>query len=219
MEYLKGNIIILVIVLLLFLLLRYIYIYTCNKQFQRDKVSKLMRSISMNSIYIVFAISLIMSLGLYNIAVLKADNNTKQEEINMMIEAMSSGYDNMVFSNEILEKVYKEYNTFFAGHYLEDGQNYVICITEESPQSLIDLLEENSIDYKQVKYNYSEIYNLYKVILSNPKFREFRGAGVNYQNNNVIIYVPTGYILPSDLIGYLEIGIVSVVETDLIMTH
>jgi len=160
-----------------------------------------------------------MSLGLYNMVVLKADNNTKQEEINNMIEAMSSGYDNMQFSNEILEKVYNEYNTFFAGHYFEDGQNYVICITDDSPQSLINLLEENSMNYKLVEYNYSEIYTLYKVILSNPKLTEFKGVGVNYENNLIVIYVPLGYTLPIDLIGYLEIGIISIVETDLTWTH
>jgi len=125
----------------------------------------------------------------------------------------------MAFSNDILEEVYNEYNTFFAGHYTEDGDSYVICITEDSPQSLINLLNENLVDYKIVKYNYSDLYNLYKVILANPKFSEFKGVGINYKNNHVEIFVPIGYVLPNSFNNYLEIGVLSVEETDLNWVH
>jgi hypothetical protein len=120
----------------------------------------------------------------------------------------------MHFDNGIIQNIYDEYSQYFAGTYMD---NYVlgVSIKNNTPESVINLLSEANIPYRFTEYNYTELWDIYKLVINHEKFGEYGGAGISYRDNCISVYIPIGYIFPEEFSKYVESGTIILTESDL----
>ena len=140
--------------------------------------------------------------------------SSKPEEVTVDLSDLQSRRDEMHYENDIIQMIHVEYNQYFSGIYME---NHVIgvCIKSDIPESVIDILEESYIPYKFVKYNYTELINIYYLVVTHEKFGEYGGAGIDFSDNSIEVYMPIGYIFPEEFSNYVEEGTIILIESDL----
>ena len=73
-------------------------------------------------------------------------------------------YDEMHYENEVIQTIHDEYNQYFFGIYMDNGV-IGVSIKNDIPSSGLDLLDESDIPYKFVKYNYTELINIYYLVV------------------------------------------------------
>ena len=140
--------------------------------------------------------------------------SNKPEEVIIDLSDLQSDRDEMHYDNDIIQMIHVEYNQYFSGVYMED--NVIgVGIKNDIPKSVIDLLEESDIPYKFVKYNYTELINIYYLVLVHEKFGEYGGAGIDFSDNSIEVYMPIGYIFPEEFSNYVEEGTIILIESDL----
>jgi len=93
----------------------------------------------------IFSLSFISG---YQILTVNAKYRKEQNEIVELI----SVYDRMEFKNDTIGQFYHRYNIYFSGIYYDTNSNLTICITKETPQEAILLLNDANIKYSIVNY-------------------------------------------------------------------
>ena len=143
---------------------------------------------------------------------LVACDNGDNEQIEIEETTYESPYvKGYNFPVGIMNRVYYSYHDVFAGFYLVNGA-YNVNITEDSPQSLIDELEQNSlVTHHIVSYSYAELWTVNEMVLDIIiNIDGFSGLGVSEMDNTIKLTLITDTVIPVSLNHYIEIGILTV---------
>lgn len=123
-------------------------------------------------------------------------------------------FDDGIFPNGLIKLAYEEYNIYFSGYYLDDNNDYVVCLTQDAPSVLTEALSNGGIQYIKVKFNYSELKDVYKIIAMNIEEYNFASVVLSMKNNRVEVTITSESIDVSQIQAYIQEGIVHVVVGD-----
>lgn len=100
-----------------------------------------------NIALLVLCISILLPLSIVEVNALSNQVNTL-EEIIIKDPFIEGGFPSVA-----MEVTYKNYNNYFGGIYIKDNE-YILCITSDSPNSLVEYLESYGINIQFVNHNY-----------------------------------------------------------------
>ncbi len=135
----------------------YFYFYRMNKVIKNVNVNVLRFSPKIfNTIIFTVACVLLTTLSITDVVATNRELSILEKAI------IEDQYIQADFPNEFIENTYRYNNSYFGGFYMKDDE-YILCITDDSPQALIDYLDGN-ITVQYVKYSYSELLQVEQII-------------------------------------------------------
>ncbi|MDI6452720.1 hypothetical protein [Peloplasma aerotolerans] len=167
-------------------------------------VSLKVAPIKFNVILVIGLLLFFGSFTLIKVYALESENDILRNELNY------ERFDDGNFPNVYIKLVYEKYNIFFSGYYLDENNNYVVCLTENAPTELTDILTNESIQFIKVTYSYAQLKEVFKIISLNIKEYNFISISLNFKSNKVEITVIDDSIDLSRIKTYIDLGIVSV---------
>lgn len=181
------------------------YYYDLNSLIKGKKVvSSKVAPIKFNAILVIGLLLFFGSFTLIKVYALESENDILRNELNY------ERFDDGNFPNVYIKLVYEKYNIFFSGYYLDENNNYVVCLTENAPTELTDILTNESIQFIKVTYSYAQLKEVFKIISLNIKEYNFISVSLNFKSNKVEITVIDDSIDLSRIKTYIDLGIVSV---------
>jgi hypothetical protein len=181
------------------------YYYDLNSLVKGKKIINLkIAPIKFNTILVIGLLLFFGSYSLIKVYALESENDILRNELNY------ERFDDGNFPNVYIELVYKQYNIFFSGYYLDENNNYVVCLTENAPSELTDILTNQSIQFIRVTYSYAQLKEVFKAISLNIKEYNFISVSLNFISNKVEVTVIDDSIDLSKIKTYIDVGIVSV---------
>jgi hypothetical protein len=164
---------------------------------------------------IVFVgIILISGSVVFHYATVNAEQEQQIADLDEMVDDYVSNYDQMSYPDLRIRTIYTNYNLYFGGMILEQGQ-LILLIRNDIPQAGIDYLNNNNLPHRFVKYNYHELLSARKQI--EKVLYQYHGVVAIWTdeiNNRINVEKITGTILPSDIDCFLESGILFVGEVE-----
>ena len=154
----------------------------------------------------VLCISILLPLSIVEVKALSNQVNTL-EEIIIKDPFIEGGFPNVA-----MEVTYKNYNNYFGGIYIKDGE-YILCITYDSPNSLVEYLESYGINVQFVNHNYSDLMQLRYIIVKDSLEAEdnyFGFEGIDTRNNCVVLGVTKEDFDSTKYQNYLDLNMLKI---------
>ena len=126
--------------------------------------------------------------------------------------------DDIDFPNQTIQRVFLENNQYYSGYYLNDDNIYVLCITNESSQSLIDQITSDGVVIQLVIFSYSELIGVYDILTQRMEDYNLQLVGIDVENNRVTIQILTDESVPDAIQDYVQNGIVYIEPSSNIVT-
>ncbi|PKK99746.1 MAG: hypothetical protein CVV57_01460 [Tenericutes bacterium HGW-Tenericutes-2] len=158
-----------------------------------------------------FNIAIILGLLVVvsSFSIIKA--NALESENNDLMKILDyERFDDGNFPHGLIKIAYEEYNIYFSGYYLDSNNNYVVCLTEDVPTELTDALTNGGIQFVKVRFSYSELKEVYKILSINIKNYNFASVSLSMKNNRVEVTIVDETIDLSQIQAYIQEGIVTV---------
>lgn len=217
-KYKKGEInmyeeigLILVVAIVVGLVYMRLYYVRFNRIIQGQGAKKRLYKLApgtVNVFLLVLSLVSVAFLSLHRIEVL-AQEVAEYEEI-----ILNDPYRDLEDDYGVIATAYKQYNPYFAGFIIENG-SYILYITEDSPDSLITLLETSNHKYRLVRYNYATLHQLMQTILNDVnKDDNFVSLTVNIKENIVVLGLKDPNINTPLYEEYLVNGLLKIVEDE-----
>lgn len=207
MKILIESFIIIIVLIGIYYSYKTIYVHYMNKSIKNHLSKVKLMDINLVRIGILFVAIILTSSN----TVLAINSENKKEVIDYP-EAISI-FDEMVYGDSVLEHFYLEYNSFFGGYYIQDG-NIIICITVDTPQDGIKYLDDAFREYKFVNISYSQLQDAFNFVVRIAMEEGYIGVGINHRDNVIRLYVKPDTIVSPALIGYINGGIVEVIPNE-----
>jgi len=126
--------------------------------------------------------------------------------------------DDIDFPNQTIQRVFLENNQYYSGYYLNDDNIYVLCITNESSQSLIDQITSDGVVIQLVIFSYSELIGVYDILTQRMEEYNLQLVGIDVENNRVTIQILPDESVPDAIQDYVQNGIVYIEPSSNIVT-
>jgi hypothetical protein len=121
-------------------------------------------------------------------------------------------------ANELVEIISEDFSEVYAGGFVNDNGDLVICIKEGYNSEVSRYLEENRISFQVVNYNLQEL----KIVLDfvNENFDSYNlvASAIDFEENKIMVTLITDSQIDSALTKYIEDEILYVVFIDNIPT-
>jgi hypothetical protein len=140
--------------------------------------------------------------------------NAENKEEVVEYPELISVFDEMVYGDSVIEHFYMEYNTYFGGYYIKDG-NIIICITVDTPLDGISYLNDANRAYEFVNINYTQLQEVYNYVVKIAMDEGYMSVGINHRDNLVVLRVKPDTIIAPELTNYIEGGILEIIESNL----
>lgn len=141
-------------------------------------------------------------------------NTSKREGIPAENFIVENYYLNGGLPNSQIAYVFNDYNSYFAGVYLDDGK-IILCITEGPPTSLIEHLNRTNVNYVYVKHSYSDLLSLEQLIINSASdFDVAMTIGVSEIINKVSINTADAEIFIEKYQSYIDEDMLEIIESD-----
>lgn len=204
MNYYFIGLVVLVVMLLCFSYWMKYY-YDLNALVKGKKIINLkVTPIKFNTILVIGLLLFVGSFTLIKVYALESENDILMNELNY------ERFDDGNFPNDYIKLIYEEYNIFFSGYFIDENNNYIVCLTENIPSEITDILTNEGIQFIKVTYSYSQLKEVYKIISLNIKEYNFISVSLNFISNKVEITVVDDSIDLSPIQTYIDEGIVTV---------
>ncbi|MBU1094667.1 MAG: hypothetical protein KKH01_09440 [Firmicutes bacterium] len=119
-------------------------------------------------------------------------------------------YLNEGFPNADFEYIYTYYNQFFGGGYSENG-SMVVCIRDDSPQDLLDYLDDKNVSYTFVKNNFSDLLQLHQLIVDSRLDIDVNMIITNNEKENKVVIITSDVESITEMFQtYVDSGILEV---------
>jgi hypothetical protein len=165
------------------------------------------------SFLMVFFLSIGFMTSIYDLIMLEKEKVLAQEYM------ITNRYLKEGFGNVYAEYVFVEYNLYFAGTYISDDE-VIICIRSDSPQELVEYLDDNSANYIKVQYNYSDLLLLKQMLIrSESDIENVYGVGIDESINKVVIYTSNVDYVTEYYSDYIDENILHIRESAEIVEH
>lgn len=136
------------------------------------------------------------------------DTGKSENDVNIIVQ---DGYIDG-FPNQIIRDVYLEYNEFFGGYYLSDGQLY-LCVTDLAVRDLLPY-EVTDTTFIKVEFSYGELLSVMTVIVNNIEEYNINTVTLDMSENSLIVYMDVDQETHSHLTHYEEIGIITIIKSN-----
>jgi len=168
---------------------------------------------TVNIALVLFSLLSVTSISLIEVEAL----DQEVEKFEQII--LNDHYRGLENEDHITATVYREYNNYFSGFIIEENQ-YIIFITEDSPDSLIQMLENANYQYRLVKYNYASLQQLMETVLNEVyKDPKFVSISVNVSDNIVELGLTDTDIDSSIFDHYISENLLRIVQDEPMDTH
>jgi len=134
----------------------------------------------------------------------------ENENVDLKKELEYERFDDGNFPNQYFRLVYEEYNIFFSGYYLDENNQYILCITENASSEIIEILSNANIQFSQVKYSYAQLKEVYKILSFNIIDYNFLSVSLSFKSNKVEVTIKDESVDLSSIQVYIDEGIVAV---------
>lgn len=199
-----------IIIFFVFVYFTYQYFYTRHMNRFGKTRRKLM---DINAFRIVIVVVGLLAISGYVITNLTIANAKTNDNLNYYDNYISN-YDLMTYSNPYIKEIYTDYNLYFGGMYLDNGQK-ILLIRKDIPEDGLNILIDNNISYKLVNFNYHEL--LSARIQIEKVLYNYDGVALIYTdeiNNHVVVTLLDGTPVAKDLDGFIQSGILRIEYTD-----
>jgi hypothetical protein len=113
------------------------------------------------------------------------------------------------FPKNIMQDVYMNYNNFYGGFHTSDA-GYVICITENAPEDLIDLIENSNTLWEYVLYSDSQLQTIMDILTAEDTHFNIMSCFINYNTNSVEVSIHVGNTIDPRIQEYIDCDIVTI---------
>jgi len=202
--------IVIVSVLILFSILIFVYQFIYNKKINkmlhtRGRKPRLIEPLQFLQLFLFISICIISAFLYVNNVVLNKEIIRKDDQI----EQIRYNEIERNFPKSIMQYVYMNYNNFYGGFHTSD-LGYVICIKENSPQELIDLIENSNTLWEYVLYSYSELSTVMDILRADNTHFNIMTFFINYKTNSVEVSIHVGNTIDPRMQGYVDCGIITI---------
>lgn len=156
---------------------------------------------------VILVIGLLLFVGSFSM--IKVYSLESEKDI-LMKELEYERFDDGNFPNDLFRLVYEEYNIYFSGYYLDDNNNYILCLTNNVPSELTDILSNGNVIFKKVTYSYAQLKEVYKILSLNIQEYNFFSVALSMTYNRVEVTVIDENVDLSNIQSYIDEGIVFV---------
>ncbi len=203
------TIIVIVSILVLFSISTFVYQFIYNRRINKmlhsdGKKSHLIEPFQFLQLFLLISISIISAFLYYNNTRL----NMEIDHQDYIIEQIHYNEIERTFQESIMKDVYMQYNNFYGGFHTSDA-GYVICITQNSPQELIDLIENSNTLWEYVSYSYSQLQTVMDILGASDSNYNIMSAGINYNTNSVEVGIHVGNTVDPRIQAYVDCNIIT----------